>query len=523
MCRHHRELPRLVLSGAIVLSCGFTASRPALAGPTHGGLTSLHNFALHPAAGQVGRFGYALASGDFDNDGRGDLAVGRPNDVTNGAYAGAVDLFLSTGTGLYRAGTYHGPAGSNTGWTLAASDFDGNGSDELAVARIGETISGATGAGKVVILGWDPLGLQLVELQSFHQGLALLGETPETDDRFGWKLAAADFNADGFGDLAVGVPYENLGTVEIDQGIVHVLYGFGGGLTTLGSQTWSQDSPSIIGQAQNTDYFGLALAAGDFDGDGPDDLAIGVPYEPSGAIRAGAVAVLYGVTNSGLSAAGNQLWAQGLGLPGVAEQNDGFGLALAAGDFNNDTRDDLAIGVPGDTIQGVVRAGSVLELRGAATGLVAAGNNQWTSDDFGLPVTIDDFGNFLTTGDFDGDHRADLAIGSPYAWVGATANAGHLDVIPGSAAGLSAVRHTRWSAQGLATSPAQNQDNFAFALASGDFDNDGEDDLFIGIPGRPPGALPLFTGAVQVLRGGDALFSDDLEDGNVAGWSAHQP
>ncbi|MEE4240941.1 MAG: FG-GAP repeat protein, partial [Desulfopila sp.] len=74
-----------------------------------------------------------------------------------------------------------------------------------------------------------------------------------------------------------------------------------------------------------------ALAAGDFDGNGYVDLAIGAPYESVGAVaQAGIVHVLYSTT-SGLSATGSQGWYQGYsGLQGSAETGDRFGYALAA-------------------------------------------------------------------------------------------------------------------------------------------------------------------------------------------------
>src|SRR3990170_3653759 len=94
--------------------------------------------------------------------------------------------------------------------------------------------------------------------------------------------------------------------------------------------------PSLLGDA-------TTLAAGDFDGDGHDDLAIGSPFEDvSGESNAGAVNVLYGRSN-GLATGGDQLWHQGSpGIPGALERDDRFGWSLAVGNFNGDGYDDLA-------------------------------------------------------------------------------------------------------------------------------------------------------------------------------------
>jgi hypothetical protein len=104
----------------------------------------------------------------------------------------------------------------------------------------------------------------------------------------------ADFNNDGFADLAVGAPFESIGGV-VAGGAVSVLYGTPTGLAAGGSQLFTQNSPGVVGAAASGDFLGDALAAGDFNNDSFADLAIGVPLEEVGSARdAGAVNVLPG-------------------------------------------------------------------------------------------------------------------------------------------------------------------------------------------------------------------------------------
>jgi len=122
------------------------------------------------------------------------------------------------------------------------------------------------------------------------------------------SLVTGDFNADGYTDLAIGV----LSTVDgqPEAGAVAVLYGSSAGLTSSGNQLWSQDSPGIRNWSESHDDFGWSLAAGDFNGDGFTDLAVGVRREQIGpAVNAGAVNVIYG-SSKGLTATGNQFWSQ---------------------------------------------------------------------------------------------------------------------------------------------------------------------------------------------------------------------
>jgi hypothetical protein len=108
----------------------------------------------------------------------------------------------------------------------------------------------------------------------------------------GWgQTQKADFNGDGYADLAISAVLEDIDAI-VDAGAVHVLYGSATGLTATGNQFWHQDSPGIAEGAEEGDRFGDALAAGDFNGDGFADLAIGVPQERIGALEAGVVHVL---------------------------------------------------------------------------------------------------------------------------------------------------------------------------------------------------------------------------------------
>jgi hypothetical protein len=113
--------------------------------------------------------------------------------------------------------------------------------------------------------------------------------------------------------------------------VVQVLVGSAGGLTGTGSQLWSQDSPGIAEQAEDGDRLGSALAIGDFNGDGPADLAIGAPGENLNVgFGSGVVHVLYG-SATWLTASGSQLWSQDSpGVAGAPEFLDFFGQTLAA-------------------------------------------------------------------------------------------------------------------------------------------------------------------------------------------------
>lgn len=388
---------------------------------------------------------------------------------------------------------------------LATGDFDGDGNDDLAIGSPFEDLGALEDAGVVhVFHGSAEQGLTLAGQDLWHQDIFGIPDAAEAGDLFGNALAAGDFDGDGYDDLAIAAESEDLPGAP-GAGVVHVLYGSVFGLTSIGAQLWHQDSPNIQGAAETDDEFGAALAVGDFDNDGYDDLAIGVSHEAIGATAAaGAVNGLFGAAG-GLSDVGNQLWHQDIaGVADVAEFGDGFGYALAAGRFNGDGFDDLAIGVRYEDIGASLDARAVNLLLGSAAGLTDANDQFWHQDAGvvqGVAEDSDFFGHALAAGDFDGDGIDDLAVGVPREDVDGFADAGAFHVLFGDTDGLTDVGNQLWT-QNSAGIPDAVEANelFGQALAAADFDGDDFADLAVGVPWESIGAVDA-AGTVYLLYG----------------------
>ena len=143
-------------------------------------------------------------------------------------------------------------------------DFDGDGRDDLAVGVPFEDVaSGANNDdGAVNVLYGGRRGLRTKGSQFLHQAKpGMAGEGAELNDEFGYSLAAGDFGSGGRADLAVGVRFEDVASGANDgDGAVNVLYGGRRGLRTRGSQFLHQDKPGMAGDgAELNDLFGCAL------------------------------------------------------------------------------------------------------------------------------------------------------------------------------------------------------------------------------------------------------------------------
>jgi hypothetical protein len=482
--------------------------------------------------------GRAIATCDFNNDGFADLAAGAPGATVDGAaLAGHVDVIYGSSTSLQISATSRrtwnqgqlgqgrlAQAGAEFGRTLAAGDFNNDGFCDLAVGVPAMDYDVFTDAGVVDVLygsvnGLIATGVSGVPSTAVAAQRFGVRETARNLDRFADALASADFNNDGYADLAIGMPNYDYRPVPSaspfvsDSGLLHVIYGSAAGL-----QLSLPDDYTYVSDYFAPERLGSTLAVGDFNDDDYADLAVGAPYAnetstPGPALGGvGRVQMFYG-SASGLLIGARLNQYSVLRSTSTTDANDHFGYALAAGDVNGDTIDDLIIGVE-DGSPTLTSAGQIIVMHGTSSGLSLA-IRLMHQDTTGIPgsrQTGDLFGAALVVADFNDDSFEDVAVGVPRESVTGISRAGYVNLIYGSATGL-----TSTGAQGLSqdssgiSESCDGNDYFGTALAAGDFNGDGKADLAVAAPfdDRPSGTN---SGVINVVHGDAAgvTFEGDI-------------
>ncbi|MFF3643072.1 FG-GAP-like repeat-containing protein [Streptomyces sp. NPDC002564] len=377
-------------------------------------------------------FGDRITTGDLDDDGYTDLIVGVHGErIGSSDESGALTVVWGGAGGLKKGTDISSPLpGRNElGWSVAAGDFDGDGRTDLAAANLaspelnifkGPVSRTGKAAGRTGIDTYDQTGINtdrivtgdvdgdaatdlLIMGQEEHGDgyrtrsvLYRGGTTPKPAGKVagGYAATIADVNRDGYGDIVTG----NFTEKSADEpnggpgGAVTVTYGAANGLSTRTPVRITQDTAGVPGAAEKGDSFGWSLAAGDTNGDGFADIAVGAAAESLGAAKkAGSVVVLRGAAG-GLTGTGAKAFSQSTaGVPGTAETSDFFGGAVRLADADGNGRAELVAGAYGENDGD----GAVWLFKSTASGVTASGAKSLSGTGVGGPAGASYFGDGL--------------------------------------------------------------------------------------------------------------------------------
>ena len=465
---------------------------------------------------------------DFNGDGYSDLAIGstggKDSRFIGTSGEGRVHVLYGSRIGLTAAGDQRwtqesegiadtkysslggDESGDNFGSVLATGDFDGDGFADLAIGSPGEhplQDPRPHSLGAVHILYGSPKGLKGSNVIRWPAKVGIA----DGAIRFGGALTGGDFDGDGIDDLAIFTAWSHdFNSTPEDKVAVAILRGTPDGLRKVASSIWYE--PGIGAYATQ-------LASGDVDGDGIDDIALGIPRATRDLWSSGHVRVLFG--DAADVGTRNVLLTQDtVGLARLPGDTDGaaeyeyFGEGLAIADFDSDGHGDLAIGAPGESVPGalcIVKEfqtiprcpGAVTIIPGAADGLDLEASVVLAQGFDGLAGSSepdDQFGTSLAAGDLNLDGSPDLAIGAPGETIDSLCEdysddyptegmCGHgaVTVVYGTTDGLVPSASSRWTLMTPGVPGRLGEfgyDGFGSSLAIGSFGRGRAADLAIG-------------------------------------------
>ena len=394
---------------------------------------------------------------------------------------------------------------------IASGDFDGDGYDDLVIGTDGGDGIGNTGSsnGEVRVIYGGPTPHPDIDLLSPSIPMTTIYGR-DTGDNAGSDVAIGDRNGDGYDDLFIGaLGGDGISNLDSARGETYIVYGLATRPATIDIDLPLSVEVDIIYGETNSDLLGSRIAVGDINGDGLADLALGIESAdgPSETRSLSGEVILVLGDPGRLSTLNLAVETTGFHKVWGAQVGDRVGNGVALGDLDGDGYDDLVLSQESEGPSGTrINAGGVA--------IVYGSDMLPTSIDLAFPpayvgfvhgVDANDLYSTVAVGDFDGDGYGDLAIGAYLAHGianDAIGSVGEVAVIPGGPDRIVQLD------LGSPLSPVSfihgknDFDTLGLALATGDVDGDGYDDLLIGSEGRDgPGDARPGAGAAFLIYG----------------------
>lgn len=441
------------------------------------------------------QYGAALHASDLNSDGFDDLWIGAPYDDRAGVNTGSIYLHKGSSQGLAVSPS---EIIDNPTYTLNASfgsaiirvDLDGDTYPELIVGAEANDVAGVDRGGFWIFAG-NSLGQY-----NYATGLLVRdGTFGAVSDFCGKSLAVIHYNNDAHPDIVMGCPRDD--TAGTDRGSIRIFYGNSTPGSWVASATAASVELASPASTANTDYYGESLIVADINGDSVNDLVVGAYLANSGIADNGLLYIFnsFNSSDTSLDLLVSPPWAHS-----TAQR---FGHGLAYGDVNGDGISDLSVGATGGTLQGYLSGQVAQFFANSNGVISFTSHNRFVSYDFhsaplaGRFSANSDFGSSLCKIDYNRDGIEDLVVGSMNDDRKYTDD-GSVSVYFSSSDGSISGKPDFVL---VSPTPLISARQFGSACLSMDVNNDGISDLLVGASGNDD--FGLQSGSVYIYLGNE--------------------
>ena len=377
--------------------------------------------------------GTTMARGDFNSDGVDDLLLGAPSgDGPDNSREDAGEAYVIFGSGGLEAEMHLGRGaadltifgalpGDNLGFSVISGDLNSDGIDDVVVGAPGSNglTNIRTDLGEAYVIFGSPSLGGTVDLAKNEQDFTF--RPAEGFTRVGTTFAIGDVNADGIDDLIAGGPFGGRvegsppGSHRTTEGEVYVVFG---APDLSGEKDLARGEVDVrLKGASEFDSFGQAVASGDVNGDGVDDIIVTATRADGpddSRPDAGEAYVFFGSPNLSGKVDSDKADVTVYGN----EEGDALGLPAASGDLSGDGLADIVLGALFADGPDNVRAtgGEAYVIFGSASmrGIIDLAEEAPDALIYARDPN-DMMPSSLAVADLDGDGRDDLALGTAFA------------------------------------------------------------------------------------------------------------